>query len=185
MSDYTSPLDGSITKAGSDHEYRIERLPFLANFEGRISVDWGKSTLAYVQRADRQEKPIIEILRELRDPDFPGFEELAFELSRVPSLPPTWISVLKATKGIYVLTCPRTKEMYIGQAGGEGGFFARWVEYAETGHGGNVQLKSRERSDYQVAVLEVAGSNSDLGKMESAWKQKFQTREQGFGLNSN
>ena len=58
-------------------------------------------------------------------------------------------------------------------------------QYALTGHGENVQLKSREPSDYQVAILEVAGTNSDLGKMESAWKQKFQTREKGFGLNSN
>jgi hypothetical protein len=58
--------------------------------------------------------------------------------------------------------------------------------YATTGHGGNVALKSRESSDYQVSVLEVAGSASnsdDILKMESRWKAKLQNREMGLNRN--
>ena len=96
--------------------------------------------------------------------------------------------MLKAARGIYVLTCPKKKELYIGSAYGADGFYGRWMEYARTGHGGNVQLKSREPSDYQVSILEVAGSaqtSDDVLALESHWKDKLQTRERGFGLNSN
>jgi hypothetical protein len=60
------------------------------------------------------------------------------------------------------------------------------MEYVRTGHGGNVALKSREYSDYQVSILEVAGSASnvdDILDMESRWKKKLQSRD--MGLNKN
>ncbi len=55
-----------------------------------------------------------------------------------------------------------------------------------TGHGGNVALKSREPSDYQVSILEVAGSYAnidDILKMEARWKQKLQSQEMGVNRN--
>ena len=57
------------------------------------------------------------------------------------------------------------------------------MSYAATGHGGNIRLKNREKSDYQVSILEVAGSGStpdDILRMESRWKQKLQSREMGL-----
>ena len=65
-------------------------------------------------------------------------------------------------------------------------FRSRWKEYVTTGHGGNVALKSREYGDYQVSILEVAGSVSnvdDILKMESRWKEKLQSREMGLNRN--
>jgi hypothetical protein len=62
----------------------------------------------------------------------------------------------------------------------------RWLDYFRTGHGGNVALKSRDPSDYQVTILEVAGtaaSEADIGKMETRWKEKLQSR--AMGLNRN
>jgi len=35
------------------------------------------------------------------------------------------------------------------------------MQYFRTGHGGNIGLKSRDPSDYQVAILEVAGTAAD------------------------
>ena len=55
-----------------------------------------------------------------------------------------------------------------------------------TGHGGNVALKSREPSDYQVSILEVAGSNlriEDIVAMETRWKRKLQSGEMGLNRN--
>jgi hypothetical protein len=57
----------------------------------------------------------------------------------------------------------------------------------ETGHGSNVGLKSREPSDYQVSILEVAGSSAtadDILKMEGRWQTKLQSREMGLNRNS-
>jgi hypothetical protein len=102
------------------------------------------------------------------------------------TLPAGWKAALAAASGVYALTCPKTHELYIGSAYGAGGFFGRWAQYAADGHGGNIQLRSRDRSDYEVSILEVAGSAAtveDVIAMEARWKDKLQTRK--MGLNSN
>ena len=70
-----------------------------------------------------------------------------------------------------------------GSASGEDGLWGRWQDYVQNGHGGNVVLMSREPSDYQVSVLEVAGTAStvdDIRGMEERWKTKLKTREMGL-----
>jgi len=97
-----------------------------------------------------------------------------------------WIEVLRATKGVYLLTCPKTKEQYVGSAIGETGFWNRWLTYSQTGHGNNVGLKSRDASDYQLSILEVAGTSStddEILRMEERWKRKLQSREMGLNRN--
>ena len=93
------------------------------------------------------------------------------------------LSALKSSRGIYLLTCPKTKEQYVGSASGVEGFWGRWQDYIHTGHGGNVKLKSRQNSDYQVSILEVAGSSATTNEiltMESRWQSKLQSREMGL-----
>jgi hypothetical protein len=62
------------------------------------------------------------------------------------------------------------------------GSWGRLQEYFQTGHGGNVALKSRVPSDYQISILEVAGSSTtadDILRMEGQWQAKLQSREMG------
>jgi hypothetical protein len=175
-----------VDLAGSCDTYQLRRDDRLAEFEGKLFIEWGDGKLAWAQRAERQNKPIVELRLEFKEPEFPGFLNLIKPLSAVETFPNSWIEVLKNAKGVYLLTCPRTKEQYVGSAYGSQGFWHRWDEYARTGHGGNVILKRREPSDYQVSILEVAGSNvqdDDILKMEKLWKLKLQTRE--MGLNGN
>jgi hypothetical protein len=71
-------------------------------------------------------------------------------------------------------------------ATGEAGFWQRWMEYKQTGHGGNVALKSRDPADYQVSILEVAGTaatDADIAGMETRWKLKLQSRDMGLNRN--
>src|SRR3546814_6083265 len=59
-------------------------------------------------------------------------------------------------------------------------FRSRWTGYARDGHGGNIGLKSRELSDYQVSILEVCGSGltvDEIIRVEALWKAKLQSRE--------
>jgi len=87
---------------------------------------------------------------------------------------------------VYLLTCPRTKEQYVGKASGAEGFWSRWRQYVTNDHGGNIALKSREYSDYHVSVLEVAGSAAtaeDVLAMESRWKKKLKSQEMGLNRN--
>jgi hypothetical protein len=77
----------------------------------------------------------------------------------------------------------RRRWQYVGKADGQEGFLGRWEEYARNGHGGNVVLKNRERSDYQVSILEQAGTVFNFDEAEALWKRKLQTRQ--MGLNGN
>ena len=74
----------------------------------------------------------------------------------------------------------------MGSAYGPPGFMGRWKEYAITGHGGNIALRGREPSDYQVTVLETVGSAAtmdDIVALENLWKRKLQSKEMGLNRN--
>jgi hypothetical protein len=177
-----------VDRAGTCDQYELMLDKNLEDLIGKVFVDWGPGTRAWIQRPDKSDKTVTELLREFREPDFPGFLSFRSNLSHVKreTLPKSWIDVLRVSKGIYLLTCPKTKEQYIGKADGQGGFWGRWLSHAQTGYGDAVKLKSREPSDYQVSILEVAGtaaSEADLIRMEDLWKMKLQSRE--MGLNAN
>jgi hypothetical protein len=184
--DMIMPTTGTVQAAGSCDFHEVNLVAPLAAYSGRVIIDWGPGVRTWIQRADNQDKPILELRRSFHEPTFPGYLEFITSLSQVTKLPRSWATALAAARGIYLLTCPKTKEQYVGAATGDGGFLQRFADYAATGHGGNVALKSREPSDYQISLLEVAGSASseiEILTMESRWKAKLQTRE--MGLNHN
>jgi hypothetical protein len=185
--DMPKPHMEGVDRAGEADTYRLTKLESFAPYDGRLFIAWGEGTRSWIQRADKQDKRITELLRdEFKEPEFPGFLDFIKPLSKLNSLPSTWVAALAASRGVYLLTCPKTKEQYVGKADGADGFWGRWQAYVKTGHGGNVRLKSRDLSDYQVSILEVAGSAAtaaEISEMEIHWKLKLQSRE--MGLNAN
>jgi hypothetical protein len=166
-------MDG-VDLAGTCHCYDLKLDDRLGDLVGRMVIDWGTGDRAWIQRG------------EFKEPEFPGFLEFVSSLSKLSSLPQSWSTALKSSRGIYLLTCPKTKEQYVGSASGEEAFWSRWQQYVQTGHGGNVALKSRDPSDYQVSILEVAGSADepkDILRMEKRWKEKLQSQEMGLNRN--
>jgi hypothetical protein len=88
--------------------------------------------------------------------------------------------------GIYLLTCPRTKEHYVGSATGSEGFHGRWLQHLSVG-GDAVGFKSRKASDYQVSILEIAGSGAserDILQAEQLWISKLQSSAMGINKHS-
>jgi hypothetical protein len=175
-------MDG-VDKAGSCDLYELTLEQALGDLIGRLLVEWGPGERSWIQRADRQDKPVAELRTGFKEPDFPGFLNLMKRLSELDRLPKSWVAALQSCAGVYLLTCPRTREQYVGSATGVSGFWGRWQDYLQTGHGGNFALKSRELSDYQVSILEVAGSAStreEIIAMEERWKRKLQSKEMGL-----
>jgi hypothetical protein len=170
-------------------EYSFTLSLALSDYIGRLTIHWGDSASsrrAWKQRADLQDKAIIELLRAFREEPFPGFTSLIRPLSEIETMPSGWKEVLAASRGVYLLACPRTREHYVGSAHSVGGFLARWRDYVASGHGGNVGLRVRDPSDFVVSILEVAGSaasESDILTMEAQWKAKLLSRT--IGLNRN
>ena len=161
----------------------------LSDYIGRLHIDWGKGLRSWNQLATSKAgraKTIEQINREFQEPDFPGLSKFIAALSEVPCLPASWQTILQNSKGIYLLSCPKTKEQYVGKAVGNNGFLGRWLDYCASGHGGNVGLKQRDRSDYQVSILEVGGSSTseaEYDQLENLWKKKLQSREMGLNRN--
>lgn len=168
---------------GGLHLYEIRPTNLLDEYSGHLIIDWGPGHRSWVQRADRQEKPILEIRSQIDEPRFPGFTNFAWDLDELPSVPPSWQQVLRSVKGVYALVCLETGAQYVGSAKGEDNLWGRFMDYFETGHGGNVELRRRGRKRYQVTVLEVVNSDLAIEATEEAWKRKLLTRD--FGLNKN
>ena len=183
------PLSGAPAASlfpGSLDAYRTVRSADLEDYIGRLWIDWGTGRRSWIQRPDRQNKPIVELTRVFREDAFPGYTHFVTNVSEIHSLPATWVSALRAARGVYLLTSARTREQYVGSATGESGFYGRWLGYASDGHGGNLGLKSSEPSDYQVSILEVSGSDAtsdEIIAIEQLWKRKLQSREMGLNRN--
>jgi len=178
------PVSGE--DVGGLNLYDLQLAPQLSDYRGRLIINWGDGYRAWVQRAEKQDKPIIEIRRTIGDPPFPGFLDFCEQLSRLAAVPAAWREVLSSVGGIYLLTCPTSGKQYVGSANGSTGFWGRWEDYVASGHGGNRRMEGLPASDYQVTVLEVAASSTgidDLLQMESRWKRKLLSRK--FGLNAN
>jgi hypothetical protein len=171
------------------YRYDCRRVPLAdaqgRDYEGRLFIHWGDSSSsmrAWVQRADNQNKPIIEVRPKYQEEAFPGPLLFSSRLSELEALPPGWRQVLTTLTGVYALACTRTGELYVGSAGGVDGFLGRWRGYAANGHGGNVGLRDRERSDYVVSILDTVGTRDagDLLAMEDAWKRKLLSVDLGL-----
>lgn len=179
-------LDGGLDKAGECDVYNVVLRSDLDDLIGRLFIDWGPGALAWVQYPQRHNKPVTELRESFREEQFPGFLDFMKPLSDLDRLPASWITALRSSRGVYLMTCPRTREQYVGSASGEEGFWGRWKGYMYTGHGNNKGMKNRDRSDYQVSILEVAGTsatNDDIAAMEGRWQCKLQSREMGLNRN--
>lgn len=166
--------------------YSYRRLPEFDLYVGCLKIEWGDGKRSWNQRAHQQDKRILELTQSFREPDFPGYTSFICDLGALANIPASWVTALSAVRGVYLLTCPRTREQYVGAAYGVDGFWGRWQSYVITGHGGNEGLRSRDPSDYQISILEVAGSGSgtdDIIAMEQLWKAKLQSREMGLNRN--
>jgi hypothetical protein len=69
----------SVDQAGLNL-YDIESTPNLAEYVGKLVVDWGKGYLAWVQRAGEHDKPVIELRTDLREQPFPGFQNFRWSI---------------------------------------------------------------------------------------------------------
>ncbi len=98
-----------IDKAGSCDVYDVTFEKALGDLIGKVLVDWGLGARAWVQHADRRNKPIMELRREFKEPDFPGFLNFIEPLSRLDKLPKDWVSVLRSSRGYTCSPAPRPK----------------------------------------------------------------------------
>lgn len=129
--------------------------------------------------------------------DFPGYRsvELTFDELRIVSDQglSSWRAALSSVGGVYLISDTETGQLYVGSASGAGGIWQRWSDYAATGHGGNVELRTvvngsgvdRARA-FRFSILEIADihtGEADVIARECHWKRVLLSRS--YGLNAN
>jgi hypothetical protein len=186
------PVKKKPLEAGKYWTYPLAVDNRLLDFSKKVVIAWGDGYRSWVQRAERQDKSVVEIRREFQEPEFPNYLRFQKRLEEIPTLYPSWQSALSRVNGIYLLVEEEKGGQYVGSATGDHGFLGRWLAYAKDGHGGNTILKQRNHKNYLVSILEIAGSSmgrNDILKREAFWKEKLDSRAERlgdeFGLNAN
>ena len=182
--------------------YEVNLTRIGAGFVGRL-----KLRSSYRERATRVnlEKHYLslEVQEVLREPytgrSFPGFEDIDLSFGELEALVrnsrPDWNAALASIKGIYLITDQKTGKRYVGSAYGSKGVWSRWCNYAETGHGGNAELRALMRNPtleycreaFHFALLEHRPSSTSdevIISREKFWKHVLLARGE-FGLNRN
>lgn len=182
------------------YEYDLTRVESCADLSGRLYVFFqrtGRASYLLAQKwADRM--TIVEYrATPLRVAEFPGYSNV---LVRKPVLDiivseaiESWKAALSSVAGVYLISDTKAGKLYVGSATGVGGIWQRWVDYSQTGHGGNKKLRDvlndegpGHANHFQYSILEIAdthASHEDIIERETFWKNVLLTREYGYNGN--
>jgi hypothetical protein len=173
----------------SSVRYDLELTNIMADMKQRLVIEWGGSTVSWVQSKNKnvvQIKPINSI------GDFTSFDSILLSFGDLKKLIEqtdsniSWVNALSAVNGVYLIKHKGNGQLYVGSAYGKGGIFGRWAQYAKTGHAGNMRLIGLDPYAFEFSILEISPatmSAEDVISRENRWKECLGTRE--FGLNEN
>jgi hypothetical protein len=163
---------------------------FYPHWKGKLVVNWPGPELSWYRWAykPQNEMVIYAILEESAfDTAMPEWDVIEFPWEQLGLLPTRWKSKLEEWRGIYYIFDVSDGKGYVGAAYGENNIYGRWINYAESGHGGNRLLKKRDPKNFRFAILQRVSPDmlpGDVIRLETSWKQRLHTREP-FGLNVN
>lgn len=176
--------------------YKLEDSNLLESYKNRLVIEWGKSTVSWVQSST--EKEVTEIYPKGFVSLFPGWDKVHLshkELTEIINNPngnKDWYEYLSRHSGVYVIFDSSTGNQYVGSASGGKGIWSRWEGYVKTGHNGNKGLKALAKNNQDFAnnftyslhhVFPKTISKKDVLYYESLLKNKLGSR--AFGLNEN
>lgn len=205
-------LFGGIYKITNRHNnykatevgYEVELVDLHTDFIGRLIIDFtryqGMRGRSFKLENYFSQFTVSEILKQPYDgAKFPGYENINLSFTAMQSIikgqKTDWKAALEHIKGVYAIFDQHNGKKYVGSAYGDSGIWARWLAYAESGHGYNrdlVQLISEKGIDYAkrhftLTLLEYRPARTDdavIIARESFWKEVLISRG-AFGYNSN
>jgi len=162
--------------------------PFYEQWHGKLIVTWPPPERSWWRRAHRNTISISAILKEsaLR-PEMPDWRDIVLTWNELRVLPSSWKAALAHWRGIYYIVDSTDGKGYVGSAYGDDNLLGRWMNYADRGHGGNIQLRSRNPEKFRFSILERLSpdmESADVIRREASWKQRLGTRIP-TGLNEN
>lgn len=169
--------------------YKLQKNLALDDLSERLVIEWGRSTVSWVQSKDKE---VVEIKPKKSIGDFQSYSLVDLSMAELrniiesPASNQTWVTALSSVNGVYLIRDKRSGKLYVGSAYGENGMYGRWSTYAQSGHGGNQELKPLDANHFQFSILEILSATTTADgaiQCENRWKEKLGTRT--FGLNNN
>lgn len=175
------------------YRYDIKETELLADYKGKLLIDWGKSAVSWHQSAANEKR-----ITAISTAGFPGYDKLILSFAELknicdnPNMYENYISAMKAVNAVYLIADRKSGRQYVGSAAGANGLYGRWEEYVKTSHGGNAGLKEHLQADnadvrdLQFSILQIFSRTERYDNIiacENLWKEKLLTRSFGFNQN--
>lgn len=181
--------EDKMSKADNGKTYYImeEVLETFEELNERVIIDWGQSARSWHQWLHLHDKDIISIERKGIDWVCPDYEEILLSYEQLQRIFANEIGIWKnrlcACNAIYVISDSNSGKLYVGSTYNTQGIWGRWMNYAQTGHGGNVELEKLQTEDpeyakkyFKWAILQTLPLNIEPNKavsIETRWKEKL------------
>ena len=160
----------------------------LSGWKGRLVVRWPGIERSWWRWADRNQIGVHAIHEEsLLVPSMPQWQVLVVEWRQLSLLPASWRLTLSQWRGVYLIFDRASGKRYVGSAAGIDNLLGRWVNYADTGHGGNRLLRGLDPENFVFSILQLLSHDAevaDVVAIEGSWKERLHTRAP-WGLNEN
>ena len=186
----------------NDINYKGEDIEEYSQYFGRVIIKYHKTvqTQGMYYNTIKDELEVLEILPNMFDGDeFPGYDRVRLSYTQLKAIierkKKSWTAALENQKAVYLITDKNNGKLYVGSATSDNGMLlARWSNYVDNGHGGNVELKKLVneqgldyvKKNFQYSILENYNARIDdkvVLERESWWKETLQSRV--FGYNEN
>lgn len=180
-------MSGRSSDMGDCLAFDLEPLAHYREWIGRLVTTWPKPYQQWWRWASGGIFPVASIESENRFVRaMPDWSQLVLSWHELRSLPGSWCAALAHWRGIYLIYDIARTAGYVGSAGGRDNILGRWRAYAETGHGGNMELRRSDPANLRFSILQLTSPDLEAAEiiaLETSWKERLHTRE--FGLNLN
>ena len=184
-----------IKNADEERTYfDFELVDDFINLEGRAVINWvGQASMQYWYNSGDMTKGInpkqlVKIDDLPCQTTFITYEEVVLDFQDLQYIFKTddhvWKKKLQAVNCVYAIVEKETGNTYVGVTYNDDGIWGRWKDYAETGHGGDVELKKyikkiEDAHHFQWTILETLPkgvSNVTAIARENLYKEKLCSR---------
>lgn len=168
--------------------FDLQPTTVMSDWQGKLIVQWPGKEIVWSRWASQNELNVISILD---TSVFAGknsdWRELDLSWNDLQIMPQKLNEMLRSWRGIYYIWDETDRSGYVGSATGTDGFLGRWLNYRDSGDGGNKLLCTRSPENLRFTILEWASpemSSREILEREKSWKIRLHTRSPG-GLNGN
>jgi hypothetical protein len=168
--------------------FELERTRFRESWQGRLVVGWPPPERSWWRRSHKNELAVLAVREESAlSEGMAEWTELELAWKELSLLPTSWKAALQQWRGVYFIFDSSDGKGYVGSAYGKDNLLGRWLNYAASGHGGNVLLRKRDPANLHFSILQLTSPDMDASevvRLEATWKRRLHTRGPD-GLNDN